>query len=138
MERDSSPLQRSVVSASSSALSFGPFNISVRPREPLLELSVSGEAVTEVLAGDVVIADCQARGGHPHPDISISLKEDLDNVDNIDNKIYQNSLSFTASSEDDGKTIVCTAENKMGTATSSAVIKVRCKSSTSRLKYVSF
>ena len=97
----------------------------VKPTEPNLELIVSGNVVSEVNVGDWVLVSCYGRGGHPTPDIGIimagrpSASKDFRNA--------RNSFTFTASEEDDGKTISCTAVNKVGISSTSKILRVQCK-----------
>merc|ERR1711892_1050447 len=90
--------------------------------EPELELIVSGNAVTAVKPGDWVLVTCQARGGHPVPDIGLTL--DGLPAGSKDFRNYRNSFTFTATEEDDGKIILCTAMNKVGASTASTILHV--------------
>jgi len=94
----------------------------VAPTKPELEMIVSGNAVTAVKPGDWVLVTCQASGGHPVADIGITL--DGVSAGSKEFRNLRNSFTFTASEEDDGKTIVCTALNKVGSEASSTVIQV--------------
>ena len=86
---------------------------------------VSGQKKTSLKPGDWVLVTCQARGGHPVPDIGIT-------VDGVpsgskDFRTVRNSFTFTASETDDGKRIMCTAVNKVGTSAASSILKVHSK-----------
>jgi len=94
----------------------------VAPTKPELELIVSGNVVTAVKPGDWVLVTCQASGGHPVADIGITV--DGVSAGSKDFRNLRNSFTFTATEEDDGKTIVCTALNKIGTEISSTVVQV--------------
>jgi len=94
----------------------------VKPSDPLLEVTVSGNVVTAVKPGDWVLVTCQASGGHPVADIGLTL--DGVQATSEDFKNLENSFTFTASEEDNGKTILCTAVNKVGTASVSSVLHV--------------
>ena len=108
----------------SSPLRFPVVNIffSVEPNEPELEVIVSGSVVTTVKPGDWVLVTCQARGGHPVPDIGITM----DGVPSgsKDFRNFRNSFTFTATEKDDGKKILCTAVNKVGTSAASTILQV--------------
>ena len=99
--------------------------IIVAPTKPELEMIVSGNGVTAVKPGDWVLVTCQASGGHPVADIGITL--DGVSAGSKEFRNLRNSFTFTASEEDDGKTIVCTALNKVGSEASSTVIQVYSK-----------
>ena len=86
---------------------------------------MSGNVVTAVKPGDWVLVTCQASGGHPVADIGITL--DGVSAGSKEFRNLRNSFTFTASEEDDGKTIVCTALNKVGSEASSTVIQVYSK-----------
>eukprot|EP00092_Neocalanus_flemingeri_P042270 GFUD01046141.1.p1 GENE.GFUD01046141.1~~GFUD01046141.1.p1 ORF type:complete len:652 (+),score=183.46 GFUD01046141.1:49-1956(+) len=94
----------------------------VGPSEPELELIVSGNVVTNVKADDVVLVTCQTKGGHPIPDIGLTLEGEPSGSEEF--KKFNNSFTFTAAEEDDGKRILCTASNKVGTSISSAILRV--------------
>merc|ERR1711892_33890 len=94
----------------------------VLPDEPELELIVSGNVVTAVKPGDWVLVTCQAGGGHPVPDIGLTL--DGLPAGSKDFRNYRNSFTFTATEEDDGKIVLCTAMNKVGTSTASTMLHV--------------
>jgi len=94
----------------------------VKPSDPLLEVTVSGNVVTAVKPGDWVLVTCQASGGHPVADIGLTV--DGVSAGSKDFRNLRNSFTFTATEEDDGKTIVCTALNKIGTEASSTVVQV--------------
>jgi len=94
----------------------------VLPDEPELELIVSGSAVTAVKPGDWVLVTCQAGGGHPVPDIGLTL--DGLPAGSKDFRNYRNSFTFTATEEDDGKKIICTAMNKVGSSSASTILHV--------------
>merc|ERR1712212_772839 len=94
----------------------------VEPTDPLLEVTVSGNVVTVVKPGDWVLVTCQASGGHPVADIGLTL--DGAPAGSKDFRNLKNSFTFTASEEDNGKTILCTAVNKVGTAAVSSVLHV--------------
>jgi len=91
----------------------------VGPSEPELELIVSGTTVTKVKAGDLVLVTCQAKGGHPVPDIDITL-----DGASSGSKNFKKTVTFTASEEDNGKKILCNAVNKVGTSAASTIINV--------------
>ena len=97
----------------------------MEPTEPELELTVSGVVVDRVKPGDWVLVTCQARGGHPVADIGLTL--DGVPAGSKDFRNFRNSFTFTASEEDDGKEIFCTARNKVGTSISSTVLHVYSK-----------
>jgi len=94
----------------------------VAPTKPELEMIVSGNVVTAVKPGDWVLVTCQASGGHPVADIGLTV--DGVSAGSKDFRNLRNSFTFTASEEDDGKTIVCTALNKIGSEASSTVVQV--------------
>jgi len=94
----------------------------VKPTDPLLEVTVSGNVVTAVKPGDWVLVTCQASGGHPVADIGLTL--DGAQVTSDEFRKLKNSFTFTASEEDNGKTILCTAVNKVGTTAVSSVLHV--------------
>jgi len=94
----------------------------VLPDEPELELIVSGNAVTAVKPGDWVLVTCQAGGGHPVPDIGLTL--DGLPAGSKDFRNYRNSFTFTATEEDNGKKIICTAMNKVGSSSASTELDV--------------
>ena len=94
----------------------------MKPTDPLLEVTVSGNVVTAVKPGDWVLVTCQASGGHPVADIGLTL--DGVQATSEDFRNLENSFTFTASEEDNGKTILCTAVNKVGTAAVSSVLHV--------------
>ena len=73
----------------------------VEPNEPELEVIVSGSVVTTVKPGDWVLVTCQARGGHPVPDIGITM--DGLPSGSKDFRNFRNSFTFTATETDDGK-----------------------------------
>ena len=83
---------------------------------------MSGNAVTAVKPGDWVLVTCQAGGGHPVPDIGLTL--DGLPAGSKDFRNYRNSFTFTATEEDDGKIILCTAMNKVGSSTASTILHV--------------
>jgi len=94
----------------------------VKPDEPELEVIVSGKQKEVLKPGDWVLVTCQARGGHPVPEIGIT-------VDGIpsgskDFRNFKNSFTFEASEKDDGKRILCTAVNKAGASATSTILKV--------------
>ena len=102
---------------------FAPKNdIKVKPEEPKLEISVSGQSREFLSPGDWVLVTCDTRGGYPAPDIGITVNglpagsKDFRNL--------RNSFTFTASQEDDGKRILCTAVNTVGTSVAAAVLNV--------------
>jgi len=97
-------------------------NCNVEPTEPSLEVIVSGQAVNTVMVGDYVLVNCQPRGGHPLPDVSISMDgfQEHTSVGRKD----QTSFSFTATEDDDGKIILCSAFNKVGDSSSSTLLHV--------------
>merc|ERR1719320_697309 len=103
----------------------------VKPTDPLLEVTVSGNAVTSVKPGDWVLVTCQASGGHPVADIGITL--DGVQATNEDFKNLNNSFTFAASEEDNEKTILCTAVNKVGTAAVSTVLHVHAPPTTATI-----
>ena len=92
----------------------------MKPTDPLLEVTVSGNVVTAVKPGDWVLVTCQASGGHPVADIGLTL--DGVPAGSKDFRNLKNSFTFTASEEDNGKTILCTAVNKVGSAAVSSVL----------------
>ena len=94
----------------------------MKPTDPLLEVTVSGNVVTAVKPGDWVLVTCQASGGHPVADIGLTL--DGAPAGSKDFRNLKNSFTFTASEEDNGKTILCTAVNKVGTTAVSSVLHV--------------
>ena len=85
-------------------------------------MTVAGNAVTAVKPGDWVLVTCQASGGHPVNDIGITL--DGVSAGSKEFRNLKNSFTFTASEEDNEKTILCTAVNKVGTAAVSTVLHV--------------
>eukprot|EP00092_Neocalanus_flemingeri_P036076 GFUD01039280.1.p1 GENE.GFUD01039280.1~~GFUD01039280.1.p1 ORF type:complete len:715 (+),score=216.36 GFUD01039280.1:47-2146(+) len=94
----------------------------VGPSEPELQVIVSGNVVTNVKPGDWVLVTCQAKGGNPLPDIGLTL--DGVPAGSKDFRNFKNSFTFTASEKDDGKRIVCTAVNKIGTSAASTILQV--------------
>jgi len=103
----------------------------VKPTDPLLEVTVSGNAVTAVKPGDWVLVTCQASGGHPVADIGITL--DGVSAGSKEFRNLKNSFTFTASEEDNEKTILCTAVNKVGTAAVSTVLHVHAPPTTATI-----
>ena len=83
---------------------------------------VSGSVVTTVKPGDWVLVTCQVRGGHPVPDIGITM--DGLPSGSKDFRNFRNSFTFTATEKDDGKKILCTAVNKVGTSAASSILQV--------------
>jgi hypothetical protein len=108
----------------SSPLRFPVLNIffSVEPNEPELEVVVSGSVVTKVKPGDWVLVTCQARGGHPVADIGITM--DGLPSGSKDFRNFKNSFTFEATENDNGKRILCTAVNKVGTSAASTILQV--------------
>ena len=108
----------------SSPLIFPVVNIffSVEPNEPELEVVVSGSVVTKVKPGDWVLVTCQARGGHPVADIGITT--DGLPSGSKDFRNFKNSFTFEATENDNGKRILCTAVNKVGTSAASTILQV--------------
>jgi len=94
----------------------------VAPNEPELSVIVSGVPVTTVQPGDWAMVTCQARGGHPVPDVGITM--DGRPSGSKDFRNLRNSFTFTVSEKDDGKMIACTAVNKMGASSSSVILTV--------------
>lgn len=94
----------------------------VEPNEPELEVIVSGSVVTTVKPGDWVLVTCQARGGHPVPDIGINMDGLPSGSKDFEN--FKNSFTFTASEQNDAKNILCTAVNKVGTSAASTILHV--------------
>merc|ERR1712106_1193119 len=94
----------------------------VLPDEPRLEVTVSGSVVTAVKPGDIVLVTCQAGGGHPVPDIGLTL--DGLPAGNKDFGNLKHSFTFTATENEDGKRILCSAVNKVGTSTTSTILRV--------------
>merc|ERR1711892_182826 len=92
----------------------------VGPSEPELELIVSGTTVSKVNPGDWVLVTCQAKGGHPVPDIDITL-----DGASSGSKNFKKTVTFTATEEDNGKKILCNAVNKVGTSAASTIINVQ-------------
>merc|ERR1712123_550197 len=94
----------------------------VLPDEPRLEVTVSGSVVTAVKPGDLVLVTCQAGRGHPVPDIGLTLdglppgSKDFTNL--------KDSFTFTATGNEEGKRILCSAVNKVGTSTTSTILRV--------------
>ena len=101
---------------------IGYINTTVEPNEPELEVIVSGSVVTTVKPGDWVLVTCQARGGHPVPDIGITMGGVPSGSKDFRN--FRNSFTFTATEKDDGKKILCTAVNKVGSSEASNIIQV--------------
>jgi len=94
----------------------------VEPNEPDLEVIVSGSVVKTVKPGDWVLVTCQSRGGHPVPDIGITM--DGLPSGSKDFRNFRNSFTFMATEKDDGKKILCTTVNKVGTSEASAILQV--------------
>merc|ERR1712106_418007 len=94
----------------------------VGPSEPELEMTVSGNAVTTVKAGDVVLVTCRARVGHPVPAIGLTL--DGLPTGSKDFMNLENSFTFTATETEDGQRILCSAVNKIGTSATSTILHV--------------
>merc|ERR1711892_508290 len=94
----------------------------VLPDEPRLEVTVSGSVVTAVKPGDIVLVTCQAGGGHPVPDIG--LTQDGLPAGNKDFRNLKHSFTFTATENEDGKRILCSAVDKVGTSTTSTILRV--------------
>jgi len=84
----------------------------VEPSPPKLELLVAGSSVEDVKVGDWVVVSCQARGGNPIPDID--LKMDDDSFSAKDTMQFKNTFTFQATEDMNGKTVQCSASNKMG------------------------
>merc|ERR1711892_666094 len=97
-------------------------NCNVGPSEPELEVTVSGNAVTTVKTGDVVLVTCRARVGHPVPAIGLTL--DGLPTGSKDFLNLENSFTFTATETEDGQRILCSAVNKVGTAATSTILHV--------------
>merc|ERR1711892_602252 len=95
----------------------------VLPDETRLELIVSGSVVTVVKPGDLVLVTCQAGGGHPVPDIGLTL--DGLPAGSKDFRNLKDSFTFTATGNEEGKRILCSAVNKVGTSTTSTILPVR-------------
>jgi len=94
----------------------------VGPSEPELEVTVSGNAVTTVKPGDVVLVTCRARVGHPVPAIGLTL--DGLPTGSKDFMNLENSFTFTATETEDGQRILCSAVNKIGTSATSTILHV--------------
>merc|ERR1712123_247752 len=94
----------------------------VGPSEPELEVTVSGNAVTIVKPGDVVLVTCRARVGHPVPAIGLTL--DGLPTGSKDFMNLENSFTFTATETEDGQRILCSAVNKIGTSATSTILHV--------------
>merc|ERR1712106_54952 len=94
----------------------------VGPSEPELEVTVSGNAVTTVKPGDVVLVTCRARVGHPVPDIGLTL--DGLPTGSKDFMNLEHSFTFTATENEDGQRILCSAVNKIGTSATSTILHV--------------
>ena len=86
---------------------------------------VSGSVVTKVKPGDWVLVTCQARGGHPVADIGITM--DGLPSGSKDFRNFENSFTFEATENDNGKRILCTAVNKVGSSTASTILYVHGK-----------
>ena len=97
-------------------------HIIVEPNEPELQVIVNGKAVTKVKPGDWVLVTCLAMGGHPVPDIGLTM--DGLPAGSKDFRNFKNSFTFTASEEYNGKRILCTAVNKVGTSATATVLHV--------------
>ena len=87
-----------------------------------MEMTVSGSIVTTVKPGDWVLVTCEAGEGHPVPDIGLTM--DGAPAGSKDFRNIKNSFTFTATEEDHGKNILCTAVNKVGTSIVSRVLQV--------------
>ena len=83
---------------------------------------MSGNAVTTVKTGDVVLVTCRARVGHPVPAIGLTL--DGLPTGSKDFMNLENSFTFTATETEDGQRILCSAVNKIGTSTTSTILHV--------------
>merc|ERR1712025_900966 len=94
----------------------------VAPSEPLMEMTVAGSVVTTVKPGDWVLVTCEAGEGHPVPDIGLTM--DGAPAGSKDFRNIKNSFTFTATEEDHGKNILCTAVYKVGTSIVSKVLQV--------------
>jgi hypothetical protein len=86
---------------------------------------VSGSVVTTVKPGDWVLVTCQARGGHPVPNIGITM--DGLPSGNKDFRNFKDSFSFEATEKDNGKRILCTSVNQVGTSAASTILYVHGK-----------
>ena len=93
------------------------------PDEPELKLIVSGSVVSTLKPDDWVLVTCQALGGHPVPDISLTL--DGLPAGSKDFRNLKDSCTFTATGNEDGKRIHCSAVNKVGTSTTSTILPVQ-------------
>ena len=100
-------------------------NILVQPDEPKLEVIVSGKHKEVLKPDDWVLVTCQARGGHPIPEVGITM--DGIPAGSKDFRNFKNSFTFKASEKDDGKIILCTAVNKAGASAASIILKVHSK-----------
>ena len=83
---------------------------------------ISGNVVSSVNPGDWVLVTCQAKGGHPLPDIGLTL--DGIPTGSKDFRNFKNSFTFTASEENNGQVILCSAFNKAGTSATSTILHV--------------
>ena len=90
------------------------------PSQPSLQLEVKGNVVSQVREGDWVLVTCQARGGHPIPQIGLFF----DGKAIKDFKEWKNIFAFDASAAHNGKKVECRAVNKVGSANSVAELKV--------------
>ena len=68
---------------------------------------------------------CQARGGNPIPDINLMM--DDGSFFAKDTKQFKNTFSFQATEETNGKTVQCTASNKMGESKAEKTLTILSK-----------
>ena len=99
--------------------------LSVEPSPPKLELLVAGSSVEDVKVGDWVVVSCQARGGNPIPDID--LKMDDDSFSAKDTMQFKNTFTFQATEDMNGKTVQCSASNKMGDSEAEKTLTILSK-----------
>ena len=99
--------------------------LSVEPSPPKLELLVAGSSVEDVKVGDWVVVSCQARGGNPIPDIDLIM--DDGSFSAKDTKQFKNTFTFQATEEMNGRTVQCTASNKMGESKAEKTLTILSK-----------
>ena len=79
----------------------------------------------DVKVGDWVVVSCQARGGNPIPDID--LKMDDDSFSAKDTMQFKNTFTFQATEDMNGKTVQCSASNKMGDSEAEKTLTILSK-----------
>jgi len=86
----------------------------VPPSPPFLQLSVGGAQPETIKKGSRVLVKCQSTGGNPVPDIGFTMNGRPIPEVSKDFRSFQNTFTFTASSENNLESIECTASNSVG------------------------